>query len=173
MRRNNSGITLMALILTIIVLLIIVSISVYEGKQLISKSKTETLKTFMLTIKAKSKSYAEEIDAKIWTETEANKETSRNTEFGKKGFSIYPNNLSGEVYSSQINSEIDKENCICYTISANGLIDMGLEDAQNETFIVIYDKDDFKKIDIVYPKGEKYNNKTIYTLSVMEQELSN
>ena len=77
MKKNNSGITLMVLIITIIVLIIIASISVYEGKELIIKSKINTIKTNMLTIQAKAKSYAEEIDVKIWAESD--KDTKRDT----------------------------------------------------------------------------------------------
>ena len=66
MRKNNSGITLLVLVITIVVLTIIASITVYEGKELIDKSKVQTLETNMLTIQAKVKAYAEEIEAKVW-----------------------------------------------------------------------------------------------------------
>ena len=163
MKNNNAGITLIVLVITIIVLIIIASISVYEGKELIAKSKVQTLETIMLIIQAKAKSYVEEIDAKIWTEKEENKSTKRDEEFLKKGF-----NLSG----TQIPSEINNTDYNFYQISENGLIDMGLKDIKNEIYIVAYNKNDYNKIEIIYPKGVVYNKKTYYTLSKIQSELS-
>lgn len=163
MMKNNSGITLLALIIIIIIIIIIASISVYEGRELIAKSKVQTLETNMLIIQAKAKSYAEEIDAKIWTEKEENKDSKRDEEFGKKGF---------ENPSVEIPSEVNRTNCVFYQISENGLTNMGLDDLKNEKYIVSYDKDDYKKIDVIYPNGVKYKNVIYYTLSKLKIALS-
>ena len=105
MMKNNSGITLLALIIIVIVLIIIASISVYEGKELIAKSKVQTLETNMLIIQAKAKSYAEEIDAKIWTDN--NKDESRDNKFkNDKGFSD-PVTVE-QKYLDQISNEIKR-----------------------------------------------------------------
>lgn len=164
MKKNNSGITLLALIIIIIVLIIIASISVYEGRELIAKSKVQTLETNMLTIQAKAKSYAEEIDAKIWTEKEDNKDSKRNEEFAKKEF---------KSPSVEIPSEVNDTNCVFYQISEKGLTDMGLDDLKNEIYIVSYGKDDYKNIDVIYPKGVSYKKVTYYTLSKLKNALSN
>ena len=79
--KKDSGITLVALVITIIIIMILASISVYEGKQIIAKSKVQTLETNMLTIKAKAKVYAEEIDAKVWTYKDSEKGAKRDEEF--------------------------------------------------------------------------------------------
>lgn len=166
MVKNNSGITLIVLVITIIVLIIIASISVYEGKELIAKSKVQTIETNMLTMQAKAKSYAEEIDAKIWTEKEEDKDSARNAAFLEKGF---------ENPSSSLDSKynLDITNYISYTISPEALSGMGLDDIKNEMYIVVYDKDDYKKMDVIYPNGVSYNKKTYYTLSKLQSVLSN
>lgn len=164
MKKNNSGITLLALIIIVIVLIIIASISVYEGRELIAKSKVQSLESNMLTIQAKAKSYAEEIDAKIWTEKEENKDSKRDEEFGKKGF---------ENPSVEIPSEVDNTNRVFYQISENGLTNMGLDDLKNEIYIVSYDKDDYKKIDVIYPNGVTYKGTQYFTLSKLKNALSN
>ncbi len=165
MKKNNSGITLIALIITIIVLLIIASITTYEGKELIAKSKAQTLENNMLTIQAKAKEYAEEIDAKIWTESD--KDTKRNEEFLSKGF-INPSN---SIDSKYIN--IETTNYIAYTISPEGLSSMGLDEIKNEQYMVIYDKDDYKKMDVIFTNGIKYKKVQYYTLSNLQSILSN
>ena len=177
MMKKNSGITLLALIIIIIVLIIIASISVYEGKELIAKSKVQTLETNMLIIQAKAKSYAEEIDAKIWTEKEEEKDSKRNEEFGKKNF-VNPSSSLDSKYENQINNEIDKDNYISYSLSTstepqkNALLEMGLDDIENENYIVVYDKKDYQKIDIVYVDGVSYKGVQYFTLSNLKNALS-
>ena len=55
--KNNKGITLIALTITIIILLILASITIYSGKESIKKAQLESLKTNMLLIKAKAKEH--------------------------------------------------------------------------------------------------------------------
>lgn len=59
-KNETKGVTLVALIITIIVLLIIAGITVYSGKDIIKKAKLEELKTNMLLIQAKAREYVEE-----------------------------------------------------------------------------------------------------------------
>ena len=62
---EQRGITLIALVITVILLLIIGGISITKGSDLVEKSKVETIETNMLTIKAKAKEYAENVEALI------------------------------------------------------------------------------------------------------------
>lgn len=62
--KNNKGITLTALTITIIVLLILASITIYSGIESIQKAELESLKTNMLLIKAKAKEYVEQASFK-------------------------------------------------------------------------------------------------------------
>lgn len=167
MVKDNSGITLATLIITIIVITIIATISVYEGKELIEKSKVETIETNMLTIQAKTKSYADEIDAKIWTES--NKDTARDNEFHIKGF-------SSASPSQEILAQIDdniKEDYIAYTITGEALIKMGLDEISDEIYMVVFKKSDYKLMDIVYQKGVTYKEITYYALSKLQNALEN
>ena len=49
---------------------------------------------------------------------------------------------------------------------------MGLSDIKDETYMVIYDKNDYKKMDILYPDGVSYKKTTYYTLSEIQKALS-
>lgn len=59
MKRNSKGITLVALIITVIVMLILISISVEYGGNQIQKAKLEDTKTEMIVIKGKAQIIAE------------------------------------------------------------------------------------------------------------------
>ena len=65
--KNNKGITLVALSITIVVLLILASITIFYGKDNIDKANLENLKTNMLLIDAKAKEYCEEANFKVGT----------------------------------------------------------------------------------------------------------
>lgn len=170
MKKNNSGITLLVLVITIVVLTIIASITVYEGKELIVKSKIQTLETNMLTIQAKAKAYAEEIEAKIWVKDGDDKESARNTEFQSKKFT---NSVSVDSsILNQVNEEVISDGYYAYTVTGEALTDMGLDDINTETYIVVYNSSDCKKIDIIFPEGIKYNKKSLYTLSEIHKELT-
>ena len=60
--REQKGITLIAITLTVIVMLIIASITVYYGTDLIQEVKLQDLKTNMLLIQAKTKEGVEEVN---------------------------------------------------------------------------------------------------------------
>ena len=62
-----SGITLIALTVTIIVIFILVTISVNEGTRAIREAKFQTYETDLFSIKAKAKAYVEEVDAGTWS----------------------------------------------------------------------------------------------------------
>ena len=150
---SNSGITIAALIITIIVMMIIAAISVYEGRELIAKSRIQTLEANMLKIQAKAKAYAEEIDAKIWTINNSNdKENKRKEEFSSKGLTRI-----GETDT--------------YTVTNDGLVKMGLNDLKNEVYTVIY-SNEYKSIDVQYSEGVSYKGNTYTKLSELEHVLS-
>ena len=65
MLKENKGITLVALVITIVVMIIIAGIAVYTGTDTIKKAKLEELKTNMLLIEAKAKGLVEEVNFKI------------------------------------------------------------------------------------------------------------
>ena len=58
--KNVKGITLIALIVTITVILIIAGITIYKGSEIIIEAKKEDVKTNMLLVQAEIKNYAEQ-----------------------------------------------------------------------------------------------------------------
>ena len=65
--REDRGITITTLVITIIVLLIIAGISAGTGNKVIKSSELENVKTNMLLIKAKGKEYVENANFKLGT----------------------------------------------------------------------------------------------------------
>ena len=182
MKRNDSGVTLLVLVITIVVLTIIASITVYEGKELIDKSKVQTLETNMLTIQAKAKAYAEEIEAKVWVKEGEAKETARDKAFLDKGeFKRLPfqeENLS-QAHLNHLSDEIKTEGYSAYLVTGSALEKMGLNDISNEIYYVVYNQkeneneNDSMLIDVIYKEGIRYNKNTYYTLSEIQNVLSN
>ena len=82
-------------------------------------------------------------------------------------------NPSNNINSNYNNTNIiNSSNYIAYIISSEGLSSMGLDEIKNEQYMVIYDKDNFKNVDVIYPEGIKYKNNTYYTLSAIQEVLS-
>ncbi len=64
-KKEEKGVTLIVLVITIIVLSIIASIGYFNGKEVIQKEKLESLKTNMLLIQAKAKECVENATFKM------------------------------------------------------------------------------------------------------------
>ncbi len=73
--KDNRGITLIALIVTIVILLILTGVTITAGTESIKKAKLETLRTNMLLISAKGKEYCEEANFRAGTNNEVDKGT--------------------------------------------------------------------------------------------------
>ena len=58
--KNGKGVTLLTLIITIVVMIIIASIAIYSGSQVIKDAQKEDVKTNMLLIQAEMKNYVEQ-----------------------------------------------------------------------------------------------------------------
>lgn len=168
--KKNSGITLVALVITIIVMIIIASISVYEGKAIIKKSKIQTLETNMLTVKAKAKAYAEEIDAKVWALSESEQQTAKEEKFTEK-------NMTKTTVDSEALGQISidiKNDYDAYLVTDAALDDMGLSELkEDDDYIVIYSASDYKLMDVIYSAGVDYNGKRYYSLSTLQEVLEN
>ena len=66
--KENRGVTLIALTVTIIVLLIIAGIAVYNGRETIQKANLEAIRTNMLLIEAKARGLVEEANFQLGPE---------------------------------------------------------------------------------------------------------
>ncbi len=157
---SNHGITLVALVITIIIMTIIASITVYEGKEIIVKSRMQTLETNMLTIQAKVKGYVEEIDSKVWALAEGTGENQKDgvriAEFNNRGLT---NPVPGDGGS------------VIYTVTDTGLEKMGLAELTGEYKVIF--NNDYTTIDVRYEEGIKYKGTTIKLLSELQNALNN
>ena len=184
MINKEKGITLIALVITVIVLIIIASISVYEGTKTIKEANAQTIETNMLAIKAKAKSYAEEIEAATWAYSSDKKQEERSKLYtgniNENGYGMVASSISSveKEAKAQLNAEINQENCEVYEITENTLTKMGLKELVNDIkgdgkYLVVYDLDNFNKMDIIYTSGINYKETKYYTLSSIQSVRDN
>ena len=159
--KNNKGITLIALTITIIILLILASITIYSGKESIKKAQLESLKTNMLLIKAKAKEYVEQASFKNGVNKSEISEEAKNELKGKEA------NVSD--YSKQ-NITINGGE-ILYKLTSDNLKEMGLKDVKlgsNEEYLVKYNIKDVT-VEVYNTSGYENNGTTVYSLSELEK----
>lgn len=172
-KNNKSGITLIALVITIIVILILAGITINSGTDLIRRSKLESLMTNMITIKANAKIYAEEINAKVWDLQDTEKKTKRAELFSETYNMESDTESISKINDSTIN---DSNGCEAYKINKTTLEKMGLSElasvSEDGEFVVVYNSKDFNKLEIVYPSGINYNDSTCWTLSELKDKLN-
>ena len=134
---NNKGITLVALVITVIVLLIIASIVVYTGTDTIKTANLQSLKTNMLLIEAKAREYVENANHELGVNpneaTDEMKEASNSKLVGTK-----VENTDSLVSHLNIDSKYS-----VYKLSEEDLNNMGIRDiASNDEdgwYIIAYD----------------------------------
>jgi len=63
--KQEKGVTLVTLVITVILLVILAGITVYSGADVIKRANLESMRTNMLLIQAKAKEYVEEADFKM------------------------------------------------------------------------------------------------------------
>ena len=159
--KNNKGITLIALTITIIILLILASITIYSGKESIKKAQLERLKTNMLLIKAKAKEYVEQASFKNGVNKSEISEEAKNELKGKEA--------NASDYSKQ-NITINGGE-ILYKLTSDNLKEMGLKDVKlgsNEEYLVKYNIKDVT-VEVYNTSGYENNGTTVYSLSELEK----
>lgn len=159
--KNNKGITLIALTITIIILLILASITIYSGKESIKKTQLESLKTNMLLIKAKAKEYVEQASFKNGVNKSEISEEAKNELKGKEA--------NASDYSKQ-NITINGGE-ILYKLTSDNLKEMGLKDVKlgsNEEYLVKYNIKDVT-VEVYNTSGYENNGTTVYSLSELEK----
>ena len=159
--KNNKGITLIALTITIIILLILASITIYSGKESIKKAQLESLKTNMLLIKAKAKEYVEQASFKNGVNKSEISEEAKNELKGKEA--------NASDYSKQ-NITINWGE-ILYKLTSDNLKEMGLKDVKlgsNEEYLVKYNIKDVT-VEVYNTSGYENNGTTVYSLSELEK----
>ena len=170
--KRNTGITLTALVIMIIVIMILAGITITQGSDLISNTKVETYVTNMITIRAKAKVYAEEANAEIW---DAEDKAAKRAEIYSEKYKMTKSANQDEIIS-KVDSKVNTGNgCECYDVTKDTLKQMGLNDLANETndgdYVVVYDSSDYKNMDIVYVQGIEYKKSKYYTLSSLQAKV--
>lgn len=124
--KNQKGITLVALVITVVLLGILASVGVYYGNSVIKQANLENLKTDMLLIQAKAKEYVEEATFKMGINPDETKKQEARQE-------IYINTAKLKTLSQaktedgiNIPSEISTNDNFYY-VTREALNEMGLE----------------------------------------------
>ena len=166
---DQKGLALIPLIIVVIILIAIASIGIYYAYNTLINASIQTYETNMLKIKAKAIEYGEEIDVALWeySEDDENEEEKMELleEYGLAETSI------DEVIAIQLDSQIDNDNYVAYSI--DGLIENNnLGEVQDNLddgeYIVVYNASDYTKVDVVYTGGILYNDEVYYTLSALQ-----
>ena len=176
--KEQNAVTLIALVITIMVLGIIITISFTQGNSLIKKAKAENIETNMLTIKAKAKEYLEDVDALNWASKSDNKddkydglstkEGKNRKEFQEKYSLILVENKTATWY---------KDGYTYYSLGEQALKQMGLEKLWqgNQEYVIRYPLEDGNtdglELDIIYTTGITYEGTTYYNLSDLQEVL--
>lgn len=147
MKREQKGITIVSLVITIIVLIIITSVTVYTSVSVIKKANLQTINTNMMLIQAKTKTIAEQ--AKF------NKDTSN-----YKG-TLISNISDNQKILKLIDNGIIDDASKYYLLSNEDLQDLGLQKIDIEDgYVVNYDTEE-----VIYVKGFENEGNTYYKLS--------
>ena len=158
---DNRGITLVALVVTIIVLLILAGIGINTGISSMEKVKLEELKTNMLLIEAKARECVEEANFRMGGSTEDTVVDSVRTE-------IYETNNRLEKADStnvpNIPDEIDLDNCYVITQETFDLWGLNkIKLSEDEKYLVEFNESEIK-VEVYNTKG--YDGK--YSLTQIE-----
>ena len=176
---KNNGITMVALVITVIILLILSGISINAGSNIITKSKLENIKTDMMLIKVKGKEYVENANFNLGTSfeklTDKNEKNTRlkNAKTKLKGTEIENiEDLDSKLSITSDKFKEEKEKMIYYyKLSTQDLEDMGIEnvksDEKNGEYIIKYDIKNIE-IEIYNTQGFKNEDKYYYSLSELE-----
>ena len=158
--KNNKGITLVALVTTVVILLIIAGISVYSGMGIIRYAKIEELRTNMLLIKAKGKEYLEVANFRLGPNQENESQIDRIRE------EIYlEQGLKKVVNEITLPSAIPTANL--YLVTNETLEEWGLSaisKAEGEEYLISFDE---RNLELEVYSSVGYDNK--YSLTEIEQ----
>lgn len=142
--RYEKGITLVALVVTIIVLLILAGIGYNYGRDTIKKAQLEELRTNMLLIEAKAKEYVEEANFKMGISPDDAKKTEVRKEVYEGEAKLQPASGVSAPSGIPVNE--------CYLVTQDtmnlwGLDDLKLEEGEN---YLIKFNDDSATVEEVY-----------------------
>ena len=174
--KNNNGITMITLVITIIILLILAGVSIGTGNNIIKQSNLENIKTNMLLIKVKAKEYVENANFKLGTNFETSTDKESRIIGAKeelKGEEINDTSIFNEnIDISKEQLTTDNSNYIYYyKLTTENLVNIGLSkvksDERNGWYIIKYDIKN-SEIEVYNTKGFKNKENTYYSLSDLQ-----
>lgn len=134
MKKNQNGVTMVALVIIVIVMLIISGIIIYEGTSTIKSAKQQSINTNMLLIQAKARTIADKVD------------------FGEGV--IIGSEITDETIKTKLNIQGDQK---VYELTQNQLYEMGVDVSGNNKYAVDYDNDE-----VYYIEGLKDKDGNIF-----------
>ena len=177
--KNNKGISLTTLVITIVVLLILAGISIQTGSKAITSSKLENIKTNMLLVKVKAKEYTENANFKLGTSIDSLSEEEKSSRIEQARNELVGEEIKdGNIFSNNIN--ITTENILSdnsnyiyyYKLSKDNLESMGLKDLKSSEkdgwYIIKYDIKNVQ-VEIYNTVGFENDGNKTYSLSEIEQ----
>lgn len=136
-KKEEKGITMIALVITITIILILAGISLKGGKGAIKIAQIEELRTNMLLIQAKSKAYVEEATFKMGINPdEAKKIEVRDQVYVVEAQLEKANEVPAEFRITNLET--------CYWVTQNALEDWGLDRiqlAEDERYLIQFDEE--------------------------------
>lgn len=170
--KNNKGITMIVLVLTIIILLILASISIGTWNNVVEQSKLENIKTNMLLIEVKAKEAAKDSNFNLGTSYESLTDENQRIERLQQA----KLQLKGEIIENvnELNIGVlkgeDELEIFC-RLSTEDITNMGItnviSDDRNGYYIVKYDIRNIG-VEIYNTKGFKLENRTYYSLTDLQ-----
>lgn len=171
--KQNSGVSLVTLSILIIIILVLTGIIFTFARKMIAKEKVENFITNMISIRAKVKVYAEEVNAKVWNIADINEKQLKIDEIYSSDEYIYKMIKIDSIDNENVIAQIGINEPTFYEVTEQTLLNMGLMNIikknNDEKYIVVYNIEDFSKIDIIYLPGIVYKNNIYYTLSSLEE----
>lgn len=151
------GITLIALVVTVVVLLILSGTILYAGKGIIKNVNLETLKTNMLLMQAKAKVEYEKLSFELSAEELANNLTGEKVTTGSEE--------ANELQKAGVlSADIEKY----YKWDTTILENQAIEVEDGEYYFINYDGD----VEVIYPKGYNHTDGFVYYKLSELKELS-
>ena len=153
--KNKKGITLVSLIVTIVVMGILLSVTVIYSSDLMQKSKMTDYIGYMKLVKARADVVLEEDY-------------------------FNGNEVTGvEIVKTQVENIIGNigeewNNCIFVKWYADDIAKQGIDKTILENtnyFVIVFDKDSKKTVDVIYSQGCELEEVTYYTLTSMEEAI--
>lgn len=155
--KKENGITIIALVITVIIMIMLAGVSVYYGSDAVKKGKLEDIKTNMISIKTKAKIVVEEYNFKD-IENLVGTKLDNDVEQAGMQFGTYkiPDELQKIFEAKDENGENKFDITRLYVWTKEDLASQSLSaiNIDNEAFyIVYYNLENTNECEVYYSKG--------------------